>query len=1135
MNRDLSCQLESLAEKFTQQLRAGIAPPIEQVAREHPEMAERIRELFPVLKMMESRAAQPAAADDSLMQEELNTLQGLPPQRKLGEFRIIREIGRGGMGIVFQAEQESLGRHVALKLLPDSAQFDERRRQRFQHEARASGMLHHTNIVPVFGIGHHNDVSYFVMQYIEGQSLDKVIAELRTLQDLSQHPARDRSLNETGTSLDTIVSGVALNLLDEGAPAGDEMDGPAASQPRKPPRPVSGSGSGSTSRLALSANSHSLSRGTRYFRNIAKIGLQVSDALAYAHSKNILHRDIKPANLLVEENGNIWVTDFGLAKLMNEANLTRTGETVGTLRYLPPEQFDGKSDQRSDVYSLGLTLYELLTLQPAFEGEDFAQLVQNVTDSTPVSLRKLEPRIPRDLATIVTKAIAKAPAERYQSVAAMHEDLELFLAGKPIHAQRASEFDRLVKAVRRWPVVSALAALLLTTLITGSALVTWKWREAAAALTLAENEASSREKINDFLLNDFLSFANPQNESDPDIRLRTVLERSSLVIDSRFGQLPLVAAELHTQFGKIWLSLSQPARSKQHFERAFQLCSDHLGPDDPETNNAWYRTGLAEARLGNYGLALLIFDEAIRFNEVHFGRDAVETFQVRFNRAELLKDMARYDEARQELQAYLAVADREDLLDADAARQRLADVLFAQGEFDQAKIILEKLQSELDQRVEFDEHEIRTSDNRMHDFYLLLGTREALALIALEQGFPDQAAEIQQENLAMSTRLLGAEHATTLSHAHNLAGAWMKTGRPDQARQLLEENIPLSEQVRGIVHSETLSMKNALGMALVLAGEHRAAEKLLVETRQSALDVLGVRHPDTLTCSHNLSSIWYRTGQAGKAEQLLSETVPLLREVLGDHHTQTINALADLGHIHRHLKKYDLAEAELAESIELSRGRMRVFHPELLQNLSNLQMLLVETGQYGKAEPLGAELIEGYTLELGPEDWQTVSAKNIQAFVFKQQQKLDRAHPLYLEVWQHHHNTSGPADAKTVPLLLILAEVEHELGLHRSSAARLKEFLDSPPREHPDSWSRCRAEYLLGRALMESGELTTAETVLLAAFDAMETCDEDLDDSARNSALRKTAGCLTELYSRSGDAASQETWRSKGRDLKTGE
>ena len=234
-----------------------------------------------------------------------------------------------------------------------------------------------------------------------------------------------------------------------------------------------------------------------YWQSVARIGVQVAEALEHAHKQGVLHRDVKPSNLLLDNGGTVWVTDFGLAKVEDQPNLTHTGDILGTLRYMPPEAFDGRADQRGDVYSLGLTLYELLAMRPAFDEKERNQLIKRVTTEEPPRLDKLNREIPRDLVTIVHKAIDRETARRYPTAAALAGDLRRFLADEPIQARRASPTERWWRWCRRNPVVAGLTAALALVFLAGFAGVTWKWRDAerqkAIARAAEHSEATQRE------------------------------------------------------------------------------------------------------------------------------------------------------------------------------------------------------------------------------------------------------------------------------------------------------------------------------------------------------------------------------------------------------------------------------------------------------------------------------------------------------------------------------------------------------------------------------------------------------------------------------------------------------------------
>ncbi len=367
------------------------------------------------------------------------------------------------MGVVYEAVQQSLGRHVALKVLPRSRA--DAGLERFRLEARAAARLHHTNIVPVFGVGEDAGVHYFAMQYIRGQGLDQVVEELRRLRSAGAAPA----------SVEPTVAARLLGGTFEPPAAAPSTVAPPtsvlpdeSSSPSEPSTTTSPT-SGSSSLLADEASSGRPDR--VYFEGVSRIALQVADALAYAHAQGILHRDIKPSNIMLDTRGTAWVTDFGLAKADEGAGYTRTGDVLGTLRYMAPERFDGRSDPRGDVYALGATLYELLTLRPAFPEVDRPRLIELILRGEPAPPRSVDPRVPRDLEVICLKCLAKEPSRRYAGADALVEDLRRFCDGEPILARRAPAWEVAWKWANRRPAAAVAAVLLVAATATVVSLI----------------------------------------------------------------------------------------------------------------------------------------------------------------------------------------------------------------------------------------------------------------------------------------------------------------------------------------------------------------------------------------------------------------------------------------------------------------------------------------------------------------------------------------------------------------------------------------------------------------------------------------------------------------------------------------
>jgi serine/threonine protein kinase/Flp pilus assembly protein TadD len=476
-----------LADEFAERYRRGERPPLSEYTDRYPELADEIRELFPAMVAIEQfgSGADAATGPHSTRPKDMR-----PMPERLGDYRIVREIARGGMGIVYEAVQESLGRHVALKVLPHHRLSDPSQLERFRREARAAATLHHTNIVPVFGVGECDGVHHYAMQYIQGQSLDDVLREVTRLRGVKPtEPAPSDVLAHDPALAKSVALGLVSGQFASRAGVLVEVESTRTTHLPPPGEHPTSIASGEGPGPSHSASSIVGQSGSLYFRSVARIGIQVAEAIAYAHDHKVLHRDIKPSNLLLDLQGTVWVTDFGLAKTEGADALTRSGDIVGTLRYMAPEQFRGMAEARSDIYALGLTLYEMLTLKPAFAAEDRAHLIEKILTDEPLRPRQLDPRIPHDLETITLKAMARDASDRYRTALELAEDLRRFLEDKPISARRPSFIDRASKWAQRHRSVVAtgvIGLLAAGAILAGSA--GWILRDRAARQAMTERE-----------------------------------------------------------------------------------------------------------------------------------------------------------------------------------------------------------------------------------------------------------------------------------------------------------------------------------------------------------------------------------------------------------------------------------------------------------------------------------------------------------------------------------------------------------------------------------------------------------------------------------------------------------------------
>ena len=455
----------------------------------------------------------------------------LPMGTCLGDFEIAEELGRGGMGIVYRATQRSLGRDVAIKVLPGYARYGQEAVQRFKTEAQAAARLHHTNIVSIMAEGQHDGQYYYVMELIDGASLDRVI--------------RNYHVEPNATTADF-------------------------------------------------AHDH---------RKLAARIAEVADALHHAHQHGVIHRDVKPHNLLLGEGDHLHLTDFGLARLTEQPHLTVTGDQMGTPAYLSPEQIRGGTgdiDHRTDVYSLGVTLYETLTGVKPFQGETRDQITTRICTEEPIAPRKLRPHIPSALETICLRAMEKTPHRRYDSAAALAEDLRRFEQGRPILSRRPGTLQRSVKWMRRHKVASIIFAAVIGISVTAGS--------AGVVIRNADRQKASKllaDAYQQLAFFDYHTFQRVQ----PDIKLAeklganpvdlhktralaalgatdtpAAIEHLEAALDSRPDDLP-------ARYMLAWAQWRNGAHDASRTSLAYAESLRDAGP--PPTADAWFFRGLA--------------------------------------------------------------------------------------------------------------------------------------------------------------------------------------------------------------------------------------------------------------------------------------------------------------------------------------------------------------------------------------------------------------------------------------------------------------------------------------------------------------------------------------------------------------
>ena len=803
---EMDSALFDLFEQITSWLQSGQAVDEEQLAAEHPAWAREIRTLLPTLRGM-AHAGIPARGGPAPSLSDDFDAEG---RRVVGDFRIVREIGRGGMGIVYEAEQAALGRRVALKVLPFAAALDPRAIQRFQLEAQVAGWLQHPRIVPVYAVGLVNEVPFFAMQLINGGSLGGLIAELRGLVEHTTGVAADRPSGDSPSAL-------AAGLL-SGRFAPPPRDG-GTDRDHAPVTPGADT-SGTKAPPSLG--------GIAYLRTVARLGIQAAEALGYAHDQGIIHRDVKPANLLLDQRGDLWVADFGMADVQGDAGLTLSGDLPGTLRYMSPEQAKGQRaliDRRTDIYSLGATLYELLTLQPVVTGSDKVEIIRRISEEEPAPLRRLNRAVPVDLATIVTKAISKNPASRYETALNLADDLARFLEGRPIAARRVGPLVRSWRWCRRKPVQAGLAAALGLALVVGFAGITWNWREAVrqkqealrqkGLLVVSQSQAQASEEkaltqaaktdaINRFLIDKLLRQAAPEhNPAAKRVTLLEVLDRASAEVGSSFAGQPDIEGTIRLAIGQTYHDLGDYSKSETHYRAAFQI----LEREADETGEGRMK---AKVELGHILVHLDRLDEA-------------EPLLV-----EAVEETSRALGSTHDL--CLAATDHLAGLYRQLNRAAKAESLY-RGLVDHYRLARGPKHSD--------------TLTAIHNLGAVLENEKEYA----------EAERLFRECWELRREVDGPLHPETLMAQFNLGYALNDLGRRDEAEVLMRQCLESRRQVLGPDHPHTLCTISELGLLLLERGALDDAEGLIRPCLEAQRQALGPKNHHTIRTAEHLDAL----------------------------------------------------------------------------------------------------------------------------------------------------------------------------------------------------------------------------------------------------------------------------------------
>ena len=945
-------------------------------------------EAMTLLEEMAQRSADETSAPSHAVSDDADA----PTQ--LGNYRIIRLLGRGGMGEVYEAEQQRPKRLVALKVVHPHL-VSRALLKRFEYEAEVLGRLDHPGIASVLEAGTADGPRgprpFFAMELVRGRRLDHWVEQ------------------------------------------------------NKPD-----------------------------LRRRLKLLIDICQAVQHAHQHGVIHRDLKPSNILVNDDGQPKILDFGVARAIegdgtaaaSETLHTESGALVGTLQYMSPEQAAGdvkRLDTRSDVYALGVIAYQLLAERLPYDvsGKLLPDALRVICQEEPTRPGTIRKSLRGDLETIVLKALAKEKQQRYASSAELAADVRRYLDYEPITARPPGAWYQFGKFARRNKVVVGAG-------------VAW-WQRGVALRQKAEAEAANKnaQAVINFLTDGVLAAADPQvTRGNREMTVKEALDRAAKLIEGECKGQPLVEAAVRNAAAETYLSLGHADLALSHARISLELRRRELGDDHPDTLRSMSTLALSLEEHDQHDAAEALFREAMERSRRTWGPEHARTLLAMMNVGYVLQCQGKLAEAEPVLRDALAGQRRtlsDDHEDTINTMSNLGMVLLGERKFEESERVLRDVLARR-RRVLGDDHP---------DTLVAINN---LGFALDGAGKTAESEPLARESLERSRRVLGDDHPKTLIGMNNLGQTLKALGKYAESESLHREALERRRRLKGDDDNDTLTSLNNLGLVLKAQGKLDEAEPLVRANLDGCRRVLGEWHPHTLLAMNNMASMLQARGRLDEAAALYRELIQRSRDANGEDDKTTLLAKNNLALLLQSQGQLDEAQLLFRDVLDRRRRLLPADHPSLLTSINNMGTVLHAQGRLDDAEPYGREGLDGSRRALGDDHPDTILSINNLGALYEAQGRFEPAEQLFREALERRRRTRGEDHPATLSAMSNVGRVLSAQGKLTEAEPLFKHIYEQmmvhPP--EPRGAAMLIAQY--GPCLARMGRYHDAEAPLREAY-----------------------------------------------------